>query len=106
MGQQNRQAAPVAQAQLQPRAAAQGAQRTDTSSTIKTAPLVKSMVSLHRERCSIERDAQGCHIKCIISTLAAGEATAYFLASVTAEAEKGMETPRCEQVSSQRFETG
>lgn len=103
--QQNRQP-PVAQAQLPPRAAAQGAQRQDASGTIKTAPLVKSMVSLHREKCSLERDSQGCHIKCVISTLGAGEATAYFLATVTAEAGTALETPQCEQVSSQRFDTG
>lgn len=89
-----------------PRAQAQApAPRPELGSTIKTAPLVKSMVCLDREKCVLERDPQGCYIKFVSSALAAGEATAFFLASVVSDGSSFAE-PEAARKSSQRFEAG
>jgi hypothetical protein len=66
--------------------------------------LVKSLVALQKGRCSVERDNQGCHLRCWSSARTSGEATAYFLASGASET--SLEPLAAEQVSRARFESG
>lgn len=93
--------------QQQPGPAPQQQAPPQQESRLKTAPVVKSMVSLQRDKCSLERDSGGCHLAFSGSALAAGEATAFFLAG------GGEETGRCalerleaKQVSTSRFSQG
>jgi len=90
---------PVAQVQQLSR------QREAARDSVKSAPLVKSLVSLQRERCAVERDQQGCHFRFYLNASASGEANVFFLASGD-DLASSFETPRAEQALSQRFEAG
>jgi hypothetical protein len=91
-------------AQAQQQAPAQ--QQQPRESSVKTAPIVKSLVALQREKCTMEKDSQGCFIKFFCSALAPGEATAYFRASGTDSDGSNFPVPQAEQVSTLRFEAG
>merc|ERR1719401_2517794 len=76
-----------------------------------SAPLLKSQVALIKGRCSIERDNQGCHLRCWSSARTPGEATAYFLAkdisvSETPASLTPLEAKQAAQVSRERFDAG
>lgn len=92
--------------QLAARAQQQASHATQSRDTVKTAPIVKSFVALQREKCSMEKDSQGCFIKFFCSALQPGEATAYFRASGTDSDGSSFPVPQAEQVSTQRFEAG
>lgn len=62
-------------------------------------------MSLQREKCAIERDQQGYHLRFHLSALTSGEAKAFFLAS-GADVGSSFEMPKAEQVGSHRFEAG
>lgn len=80
-------------------------QRSAATETMKSAPLVKSLVALHRERCYLEKDGKGCFL--LVSCMAGvpGEAVAYFHAAGARE--DSLEAPsEAQQVSRQGFDKG
>jgi len=91
--------------QLRAQAQQQVPQR-ETRDTVKTAPVVKSLVALQREMCTTEKDSQGGFIKFFFNALQPGEATAYFCATGTDSDGSNFPVPQAEQVSTQRFEAG
>lgn len=78
----------------------------EVRNTVKTVPVVKSLVALQRDSCTVERDSHGCFITFYCSALEPGEATAYFLASGGGDLAYPWAVPQAEQVSSQRFDAG
>lgn len=72
--------------------------------TMKAAPLVKSLVGIHKGRCSLSHDNQGVHLVASIMASGSGEAVAYFRAEGASESELG--TLSAKQVSRQRFSAG
>jgi len=72
--------------------------------TMKLAPLVKSLVAVHRGRCVLEHDDQGVHLKVFIMASAPGEAIAYFQAEGASDTE--LEVLSAKQVSRERFSIG
>jgi len=92
--------------QLRAQVQQQAPVQRETRETVKTAPIVKSLVALQREKCTMEKDSQGCFLKFFCSALQPGEATAYFRASGTDSDGSSFPVPQAEQVSTQRFEAG
>jgi len=101
--------APLPEAQMR-QLSAQAQQQVplqrETRDTVKTAPTVKSLVALQREKCTMEKDSQGYFIKFFCTALQPGEATAYFRASGTESDRSNFPVLQAEQVSTQRFEAG
>jgi len=83
---------------------APAAQQPAASETMKSAPLVKSLVALHRGRCSVEKDGKGCFLKAGFMASVAGEAVVYFRAAGLSD--DSLEAPEAQQVTRQRFEAG
>jgi len=79
-------------------------QQPAATETMKSAPLVKSLVALHRGRCSIERDGNGCFLKTSCMAATPGEAVLYFRA--TGVSDDSLDSLAADEVSRQRFEAG
>jgi len=77
--------------------------RQDAIGNLKAAPLVRSLVSLQKGNCGVERDASGWYLRFGCSASAPGEATSFFLTKASSSSNK-LETLGAEQVSNQRFE--
>ncbi|CAE8726224.1 unnamed protein product [Polarella glacialis] len=77
--------------------------------SLATAPLVRSLVSLHRDSLALEKDEQGYHLTFRFGALTAGTATASFVVSGGDEATDGagLVAPIGVQASTEcRFEAG
>lgn len=97
-------ARPVPASQLQ-RPPAQNNARAGPNLT--DAPIIRSLVSLKREDCVVERSAEGHFLRLKVSFLAGGEVVIHFLAKVAGE-DGGKDLPELEatQVSRQTFSRG
>jgi hypothetical protein len=73
----------------------------------KSAPIVKSLVDLKRESCSVEKTKDGIYIKLKFSSLSDGEVIAHFNVTEKAAADsKSMSSLDAAQVSKQSFSSG
>lgn len=99
---------PRTQAQTAPRQAAP--QQGQDSGSLATVPVVRSLVALHKDSCSLETDAKGhFYLHFGFSSLSAGVASASFLVTGGGEVtqSKGLQAPKAARSSSQmEFETG
>jgi len=111
--QQHSSAAEAAQIQQQPNArpamprmpAQPQTNAGNSSSNLKSAPVVRSLVDLSRDRCVIEIGNDGCYVRLTFSSLSAGEIISYFNATEVPE-EKSMPEVQASKVSRQQFSPG
>jgi len=69
---------------------------------MRLAPLVKSLVSIHRQRCTVESDSNGISLKIGLMASAPGEAIVYFQATDVSDSDMG-EVTTAKQTQRQRF---
>lgn len=83
----------------------QGAQQrhSEGAGTLTTAPLVRSLVSLRRDSCSVQEESGQWFLNFEFASLATGTATASFLASDAEQAEASLSAPSASSSASLRF---
>mmetsp|Transcript_123820 Transcript_123820/g.358136 ORF Transcript_123820/g.358136 Transcript_123820/m.358136 type:complete len:297 (+) Transcript_123820:46-936(+) len=72
---------------------------------MRTAPLVKSLVAIHRGKCTVEEESEGTYFRFIVMATVAGEASVFFRTTSSASSAK-LDEPTAAQVSRARFEPG
>eukprot|EP00405_Crypthecodinium_cohnii_P054080 CAMPEP_0206622486 /NCGR_PEP_ID=MMETSP0325_2-20121206/62833_1 /ASSEMBLY_ACC=CAM_ASM_000347 /TAXON_ID=2866 /ORGANISM="Crypthecodinium cohnii, Strain Seligo" /LENGTH=324 /DNA_ID=CAMNT_0054145817 /DNA_START=307 /DNA_END=1279 /DNA_ORIENTATION=+ len=77
-------------------------QQQQAETTMRLAPLVKSLVSIHRQRCTVESDSNGISLKIGLMASAPGEAIVYFQATDVSDSDMG-EVTTAKQTQRQRF---
>lgn len=103
--QQQPNARPVAMNQLQ-RPPGQQQPPANRGSNLQNAPIIKSLVDLKRECCTIESGKDGCFVRLKFTSLTAGEVIAYFNVKDPSSDEKTLAELEATQVSRQRFSPG
>lgn len=97
--------AQVVQQRGQAQATAQSRQQ-DTNQTLKTAPLVKSLVALQRDQCTVEKNDAGYFLRCVWMASCPGEAIVFFLAKDSSDTGQKLEPLQAKQVSREAFQAG
>lgn len=72
---------------------------------LKTAPLIKSLVAIHRGKVTLERDNEGTFLSFFVMAAAAGEASLFFRTTGSGTSET-LDEPSAMKVSKARFEVG
>jgi len=73
---------------------------------MRSAPLVRSLVNLHKGKCALEQDQQGCYIRFCTSAAVSGVATSFFMATEGSLRDGEFQHLEAEQISNSRFEEG
>merc|ERR1740121_1123710 len=72
---------------------------------MKSAPMVKSLVALHRDKCSIESSDSGTYLKLSCMARVKGEAIAFFRATMPSQQQQLVD-PTADGVCRQHFDAG
>jgi len=75
-----------------------------SSNTLKSAPLVKSLIALHRDKCSLEANDEGTWLNVSCMSKVSGEAVSFFRASGSST--QALADLTADRVSKQRFDAG
>lgn len=99
---------PQVQAQARPQQPQQQSQSSNTRGgpNLRNAPVIRSLVSLTREDCRIDRSEDGSFVTLRLSASMPGEASVFFLAMVSGEAAEALPHVQAVQVSKQNFAQG
>lgn len=101
-------ARPVAVTQLpQQRPGHQPPANANRGPNVRNAPIIKSLVDLKKEGCTIEKSQEGCYVRLVFSSAVAGEVIVYFNVRESQEASNdAMPELQASKVSRQRFDAG